>query len=273
VPTPGRLRLRGCAAGCGLLILIGLLFVGGFLWSAFRTNHQTLIQRQVLDTQYPDAERYTPPADGAIPEDRMRRFLAVRGELTGPCEKVAEHWQDMAVMNDLAGSETVSLRHLLGQGSRVVRGFPRLVKDYGRYVSERNRALLEQEMGLGEYSWIYAMSYFAGLGYRPTQAFPESDRPDIFHQRVIPQLRDMMARRLAEGPDRGLAPDSLSAWNTELDALAQDPGRVPFQDGLPPELAASIEPFRQELEALACPEASELDFATTERRGLWYDHR
>lgn len=270
---PGRLRLRGCAVGCGLVILMAGLFAGGFLWSTSRANREAITQRQLLDTRYPDAAGYTPPEDGSIPADRMRRFLAVREGLASPCEKVAEHWHDISRMNDLAASETLTLRQLVGQGSRVVRGFPRMIEEYGGYIGARNRALLEQEMGLGEYTWIYAISYFAGLGYKPVQSFPEADRPSIFHDRVLPQLREMMARALADREDRTLSPASLAAWRSELDALALDPRRFPFQDGLPPELAASIEPFRQELEALACPEATELDLTITDRRGPWYQHR
>jgi hypothetical protein len=42
---------------------------------------------------------------------------------------------------------------------------------------------------------------------------------------------------------------------------------------LPRELAASLEPFREELELLFCPATGELDIMRTEKRGLKYDHR
>jgi hypothetical protein len=273
VSKSGRPLLRICAIGCGLVFLLGALFAGGFTWSVLRVNREALARRESLDRQYPGPDRYTPPADGTIPEERMRRFLAVRRELAASCPSVAEHWRRMEAMNELAESEDSSPRELFGQVGRVARDFPRLPKDYGGYVAARNRALLQQGMGLGEYTWIYAVSYFGALGDRPARAIPASKQPDPFRERVIPQLRQMMARRLAAARRGETQPDSLAAWRAELDALARDGRRLPFQDGLPPELAASIEPFRAELEALACPEASELDLTRTVRRGLWYDHR
>lgn len=269
----GRPLLRGCAIGCGLLVLLGALFAGGFTWSMARLDRGALAGRESLEQEYPGPDRYTPRVDGTIPEERMRRFLAVRRELAASCAPIAEHWRRFDAMNELAESEDASPREFFRQVSRVARDFPHVPQDYGAYVAARNRALLEQRVGLGEYTWIYSVAYLGGLGYRPMRAMPGSEHPDLMIERVIPQLREMMARRLAEAGGEERPPGSLAPWRAELDALTQDPRRVPFQDGLPPELAASVEPFRPELEALACPEASELDLTRTVRRGLWYDHR
>ncbi len=66
---------------------------------------------------------------------------------------------------------------------------------------------------------------------------------------------------------------NLAVWRAELVALQNDPRRRPFQDGLPPALAGSLEPFREDLERLFCPATCELDLMRTERTGIWYDHR
>ena len=46
----------------------------------------------------------------------------------------------------------------------------RVGRDFGDYVAARNEALLAQGMGLGEYTWIYALTYHVWLGHAPTPA-------------------------------------------------------------------------------------------------------
>ena len=68
--------------------------------------------------------------------------------------------------------------------------------------------------------------------------------------------------------------DRLLPWRSEAAKLRGDPRRVPFADGLPPELEAQLGPLRPELQKLACPAAAELDVVRTEpRRVMGYDHR
>ena len=67
--------------------------------------------------------------------------------------------------------------------------------------------------------------------------------------------------------------ESINAQSLELDALTRDPERIPFQDGLPPELEASLRPYREELERVFCSATGELEIMQTVKTGLWYDHR
>ena len=95
----------------------------------------------------------------------------------------------------------------------------------------------------------------------------------IFATRVFDEVEGMIRRHVEEaGRDRDEEADRLGPWKSELDALAADPDRIPFEDGLPTELVVSIEAFRSEIEAVSCVAASELDAVLTEKRGLLYEH-
>jgi hypothetical protein len=145
----------------------------------------------------------------------------------------------------------------------------RVGRDFGDYVTARNEALLAQEMGLGEYTWIYVVAYHSWLGHPPVKAIEGRSRKNVFHDRVLPQVREMIRRHLAGAAG---SPTAV-AWRSELEALDDVRERIPFEDGLPRELEDSLEPFRDELERLACPAASELDVVLTVRSGIGYDHR
>ena len=105
-----------------------------------------------------------------------------------------------------------------------------------------------------------------GLGYKVKLA--AADRPGVYEQRVNRQVREMIERHVADG----MQPD-LEAWRAEVEALAADPVRVAFRDGVPPGLEASLQPFRADLEELYCPAASELEVTLTVKSGAWFDHR
>lgn len=145
---------------------------------------------------------------------------------------------------------------------------PSLGLVFGRYVEDRNKALLEHRMGLAEYSWLYIVCYFAVLGQPPTTVLEEPARQAIFEDRLYPGMARAIERHIAE---TGM---TTGPWVEELARLREQPARVPFSGNLPPEPAASVEPYRAVLAALACPAAAELDVTITVRRGLiGYDHR
>ena len=51
-------------------------------------------------------------------------------------------------------------------------------------------------------------------------------------------------------------------------AREEDKGRVPWQDGLPETIAASLRPYRGSLDDLACPAAEELALSVSNRNRL-----
>ena len=132
-------------------------------------------------------------------------------------------------------------------------------------------------MGLGEYTWIYVVAYYSWLGHQPTNfALGEGERPRIFADRVLGEVRDMIGRQLetlSASPGAAQADSSLiGLMQSELEAMEGDPDRLPFAEGMPVELEASLEPFRERLERTYCAATSELDFMRTERGRLGHDH-
>ena len=117
-------------------------------------------------------------------------------------------------------------------------GVPFLVgRDFGDYITRRNKVLLANEMGLGEYTWIYVTTYHSWLGHEPARLFSTAERPGVYEKRVNLQVREMIERRVA--------------------------------DGMPPDL----ESWEAEIEQLYCPASGELEVVLTVETGAWFDHR
>jgi hypothetical protein len=263
-----RRKLKQYALGCGLLlvlVVVGLAVVTASVFLGYRSAYAV---RSELDRGYATQDGYTPPATGAIPAERLERFLAVRQALLPLCEKVSAHQQMFARMQGHHDAERAPDGSLVRDAFRMVTSMFRVGRDYGDYVTARNEALLEQRMGLGEYTWIYFVAYHSWLD-QPLARAMEGRSKDVYFDRVLPQVREMVRRQVAAMEDVAAAVE----WRSELEALDAFPTRVPFEGDLPAELEASLEPFRDELERLACPAASELDVVLTVRSGIGYDHR
>jgi len=281
--------LKGCALGCGGLFLLGMLVVGGFLLSVRSLANRAVDLRQSLESTLPDQQSFTPRLDGTIPPDRLERFLEVRWQLMTFCPQFTELAAGMSEMDDhvaeLESNPDATPRDLLGLFGRVG-GIGRGMLGVGRWLGEfsvaRNEALLAQEMGLGEYTWIYVITFYSWLGHEPASfALAEGEQPRIFQERILGDVREMLRRQLGEvetevGESNGRATSEASArlraLRLEVEAMDEDASRLPFADGLPATLVGSLEARRQELEGAYCAATSELDFMRTERVGLKHDH-
>jgi hypothetical protein len=185
--------------------------------------------------------------------------MARRGEIEGEDLETRELWTDL--------------------GS-VAKGLFRFATTANQYAVVRNEALLAHELGLGEYTWIYVVTYYSWLQNHPVELMPDDPHPRILRGRVRGDLIGMMQRHVAEleaalagqPSDPHSLEGSLDTWRSELTALKRSDDRLPFQDGAPPCLASSMEPFRQELQDTFCAASGELDIAGTEKSGLRYEH-
>ena len=82
-----------------------------------------------------------------------------------------------------------------------------MVGNMGEFTQLRNQALLDQDMGLGEYIWIYVLVYNSWLGHPPNQDYRRPVRGRAF--RPPSEMRscsgpDQQSRRGpgGSGPDR-----------------------------------------------------------------------
>ncbi len=255
---------KGCLLGCGGMILIVTLLGGaGFFWSKKLLDEfgEAIEVRQELDEQFGSQDAYSPPIH--ISADRMEAFLAVREELRHQC---AELGAALAIFNEIDQYEE-GYKPSPGEIWRIVKGSLTMVPGMASYFDVRNASLAAAEMGLGEYTYIYYMAYFAWLGHDPYQG-PLSDEDDGSFDRIGEVIIGMLQRQsdelaaLPPGDPRGV---DLERYQPEILAMRGDRSHIAWQNGLPAALEESLRPYRERLESSFCPELASMALSRNRR--------
>ncbi len=271
--------LIGCGVGCGVMILaFALLGAGGFflIKNIVRDVQQTEAVMESVTAQYGSVREYRPAADGTITPRRLESFLMVR-DLMAPQRTEMEN--SLALLTEMEDRRwSVSPLKIV----KAIRTGLGLLPGIFDYLTRRNEALLEAGMGLGEYTYIYAVVYYSWLGKSPADGPPfvlmghgdeEDEDLDEFEVRdrrregtlrylnrqLLAMLRHQqadLAEEIAEGEaawaEGGWGADR-DAWRqtlaAEIAALESDFYRLAWSDGLPENLTASLRPYRERLAA------------------------
>lgn len=207
---------------------------------------------------------YTPPADGAIPADRMEAFLAVRSELMPLLDELERDLELLGGRADDEGAWTWAVPGKIQAGLGLLPKFMELAR-------ARADAQVAHGVGSGEYLYLYTCTSYAWLGRSPADGPPyplfgeEAGRDDHEYdefevrearaERIIAATRrwvvPMLDRQAEAARGAGLADDDpwRSALEAEVVALRSDPWRVPWADGVAGPMVASFEPYRARLES------------------------
>lgn len=251
-------------AGCGVGCLLILLAIGGVTWMGYRWTKETIETVEsaeraeaLLEEEYGRTRDFTPPFEGRIAPDRMEKFLLVRETMALQRVALTESVEALAPV-DGEGRTTSGLR-----AARAGIGMaPRILE----HAAARNDALLEAEMGLGEYTWIYWLAYHAWLGHPVDESLlrdvmeerAEFDGSAQIHidgmdsdemtRQLRRDVRAMLRNLESELADRADVTELHDLVAAEVAATEADRGRVPWEDGLPEVFTTGLEPYRERLE-------------------------
>jgi len=263
--------LVGCGIGCAVIILILIILgVGGYVFfknliGEFKVQEELMA---TLTERYGEIREFCPDPDGSIGPSRIEAFLSIREAFTPFQEKLEI---SMRELQDKAGQSEVEVKKPKNVFEMVKLGFG-LIPQIAEFLKFRNQALLDAEMGMGEYYYIYAISYFSWLGKLPEDGpdfevmgpedsesrWGEMDKEEIIeerrdsmlrrlHRTLLPMLQNQLEKLVATG-----ASETLSEWRglleAEIQAMEEDRFRLPWEDGLPDVIKASLEPYRDRLE-------------------------
>ena len=284
--TTGRRWLQGCGVGCGVLLLVGVgsCIVGTlFLKHTFRGIEKANASHGALVAEMGHVDAYVPPPDGSPPPDRIELFVAVREEVAGDRARV-----DKAIAG-LRIPELGEEGAVIGKIKLGLEALGDLIDGIGTYLQARDRALLERRMGLGEYVYIYTLTYYSWLGHTPGEAPEVRQDPDgvrvgvfdedsgVFSEQAVRRryrryILPMTGAQLASVEQEAEAGDG-EAWRSRLEREVQrlevDPGRVLWQDSLPAAIEDSLQPFRERLEAAYTPSTNPFELPLAKHEVPW----
>jgi hypothetical protein len=243
---------KGCGIGCAVILGIGILAfaIGGMVIT--RPFRSAVAIRETLDREYGSQETFTPEADGSVPAERIEAFLRVRGRLMTNCGHYDLAMQGIKGLERLDGIEDPPKGEVMKgawQATRAVFGMGPMM---GRFFKLRNSALLAAEMGLGEYTYIYAVAYRDSLMAVGIDA--DGSRTAVHVGRRIHEALTGMLRRQLEA-----SPADSVMLRQEIQLLEAGEHRLPWQAGLPPRIEASLAPYRAHLDSLYCPHTTHLE--------------
>jgi hypothetical protein len=263
--------LVGCGIGCAVIILILIVLgIGGYMFfknlvGDFQEQEELM---QILTERYGEIRDFCPEPDGTIGPSRIEAFLSVRDGFAPFREKLEQSMQEL---QERAGKSEVEVKKPKNVFEIVKLGFG-LVPQIAEFMKFRNQALLDAEMGMGEYHYIYALAYFSWLEKLPEDGpdfeisgqedsgirLDEMDIEEIreerrdgmlrrLHRTLLPMLQNQLEKLVA----RGVSED-MSEWKdlleAEIQAMEEDRFRLPWEDGLPDAIKTSLEPYRDRLE-------------------------
>jgi hypothetical protein len=159
--------VKKLAAGCLVLVVIGVVALGLALYFGYRTispmidNAATVLEQAreaaAQENRLEDTATYTPPADGELTEAQLRRFLAVH-ERTRTALGV--RWAELQAQADRFAEQATDDARQLSFTELAT-----LVRSIGSIIVEARRvhvdALNAERFSAGEYTWVRLRAYEA----------------------------------------------------------------------------------------------------------------
>ncbi len=277
----------GCGIGCGvmLLLVLGLGTAGYFgIKGAIDRGENIEASFEQLEAEYGAPGEYTPDPALMVAADRMDVFLGIREEMAPQRKAMGD------LLRTLDGQEVDGRKP--GGLAKAKAGF-RLIPDLMDFIGQRSRTLLEGGMGLGEYLYIYSLSYpvllekdlQAGPGFTLASEGDDEENggfhwrmdPDAegsldvkadrelkirtyLHRIQLKMARNQLAALQATGGDEAGA----AALEAEIGRMESETRRLLWETDMPESLRRSLEPYRDRLEAQYDPMVNILESGLVE---------
>lgn len=240
--------------GC-LLIVIALVFItaSGIYFSTAGIRDAKRLEQTLID-RYDWANNYTPSIDGAIPEQRVEKFIRVRQAVQTQCLGYQVVLTSIANLDKIESNEDTTASEAASTGMEGFKSAfsagPKMIE----FSNTRNQALVDEEMGIGEYIYIYLTAY--GQQLAAESASPYSGMEEAFlspraRKEFIQILNNQLAAIEASGEQSSHA-DLADRLGQEIEALESGAQLSPWTNGPVGAAQESLAPYQQELDELYC---------------------
>jgi len=263
--------LIGCGIGCGVVIIIVVILLASgyfFVKNIVDEFKNTEAMTEVLTERFGRITDYCPDPDGAIRPERIEAFLSARDAFAPIRERIAKSLEILSQRKHLDDVEVGKPRSML---TMLRLGFG-IIPQTAEFIKTRNEALLGAEMGLGEYYYIYVVTYYSWLGKNPEDGpgfqivgpdeerdydyWDREDSKEMRRERLLRRLNRMLLpmlhnqlKKLTEESEPKASEEWRQMLKKEIETLEQDKERLLWQDSLPEVIALSLTPYKDQLEA------------------------
>jgi len=221
-------------SGCGwrlLTLATVVFFIVAGIYFVIVPVQKSKRHEQVLIDRFDWAGKYTPLIDGSIPPQRVEGFIRVREAVQTGCAGY------QAILDDIISLEKIETDQDMSAGEKTTQGLDRFKSMFSAapkmlaFMNARNTTLLAEEMGLGEYVYIYLAAYGEQLAKEPDSRF--ADMEDAY-----------ISSRNRE--------EFIHILENQLSALQDGSHASPWPGGPPSKTRDSLAPYRERLAELYC---------------------
>lgn len=239
-----------------LAIATIVFFLGAGTWFFLLPIQQSKQLEHSVTDRFGWATRYVPPLDGVIQPDRLERFIRVREAVQDNC-RVFQN-----IMDNVIKLETLESDPDLSTSQKASEGFDSLKSMFGaaptflEFMDARNSALLTEEMGLGEYIYIYVAAYAELLALESQGKYADQEEAYLSprERKEYVQIlgNQLAALQTADHHQSNLSLAMAADLQDEITALEDGSHASPWPDGPPGSTAESLAPYRDRLSPLYC---------------------
>lgn len=241
-------------SGC-LLIVIALVFItasGVYFLTADIRDAKRL--EQTLIDRYDWANNYVPSPDGAIPPQRVEKFIRVRQAVQTQCHDYQAVLTSVAKLDEIDSNEDTTASEAASTGMEGLKSAfsagPKMI----RFSNTRNQALVNEEMGIGEYIYIYLNAYGKQLASEPDSPYSGMEEAYLSpraREEFIQILNNQLAALDASGQQASHT-ELADRLRQEIEALESNSQSSPWPNGPIGAVRESLAPYEQELAELYC---------------------
>lgn len=240
--------------GC-LLIVVALVFItaSGVYFSTAGIRDAKRLEQTLID-RYDWANNYTPSIDGAIPPQRVEKFIRVRQAVQTQCRDYQAVLTSIAKLDKIDSNEDTTASEAASTGMESFKSAfsagPKMVE----FSNTRNQALVDQEMGIGEYIYIYLTTYgqlLASESASPYSGMEEAYLSPRARNEFIQMLKNQLAALDSSGRKASYT-ELADRLRQEIESLESGTQTSPWPSGPFGPAHESLAPYQQELNELYC---------------------
>lgn len=252
-----------------LALATGVFFIAAGIYFVLIPVQQSKRLEQNLIERFDWANEYIPPANGLIAPDRSEKFIRVREAVQTNCAIFQNILDNVMKLEEMESNQDMSAGEKASEGFESLQSMFNAAPNFLEFMDARNIALLAEEMGLGEYIYIYLAAYGPQLAKEKDSRY--ADQEEAY---ISPRARDeyvqILANQLtameATGPS-ATTQALVTTLQAEISALQDGTHSSPWPNGPPAMIDNSLAPYREQLNDLYCEGIVEIELMQ-KNRGL-----
>jgi hypothetical protein len=237
-----------------LTIATIVFFLGVGIWFFMVPIQRSKQLEHDLIDRFGWAPKYTPPAEGAIQPDRLERFIRVREAVQANCRTFQNIMDNVIRLETLESDPNLSASQKTSEGIDSLKSMFSAAPTFLEFMDARNSALLTEEMGLGEYIYVYLAAYGEQLALESQGRYADQEEA-FLSPRARKEYVQILGNQLAslQAVDQHASSLTLIAdLQAEMTALEDGSHASPWPDGPPQITSESLAPYHDRISALYC---------------------